>query len=290
MPGRRFRPGAAPWNDLWSTDIVDQDAKVAFSMFFGSHFGDWTRTDNLLRSVLAAPTLGLAACLAGLPHWFCHHLALGEPLGYAARLSMNNSSLYQNQSNALARAVFVNLLGDPTLRMESVAPPSALSASTSAGNISLSWSPSVDPVLGYHVYRSSSPQGPFLRLTASPIVDTSYSDAAPLPLTPVTYMVRAFALQVNPSGSYFNPSQGVFVQLKAGAAAVAISATSRPGGVELNWGSRSNAVYHVEATASLQAAAWTNISGQIVSRSTVSVFVDTNLASSPARFYRVVSE
>lgn len=283
-----------PYNDVWSTDIVGQDAKVVFSMFLGSHFGDWTRTDNIMRSALATPTLGLTACLVGLPHWFCHHMGLGEPIGYAARLTMNNTTLYQNQSNALPRAVFINLLGDPTLRMESAAPPSALSASVSQGTVSLTWSPSIDAVLGYNVYRSTAPGGPFTRLTVSPISSTSYADVTPSDSALRTYMVRAITLQTNPSGSYLNPSQGIFIQADAGVypapQPVTLSVAITPGGIELIWHSKSNALYHVEAKSLRPEDTWTNISGPIVGAATRVTFVDPSSTASNARLYRVVSE
>lgn len=282
------------YHDVWSTDIVGQDAKVVFSMFFGSHFGDWTLSDNIMRSVLATPTLGLTACIAGLPHWFCHHMALGEPIGYAARLTMNNTSLYQNQSNALPRAVFINLLGDPTLRMEAIAPPSGPSASASNGMPTLTWSPSPDSVIGYHVYRSQNPNGPFLRITASPVSANSYTDPGAPSGTLVYYMVRAVALVTNPSGSYFNASQGVFVQVDVGQSTgpvpVKLGASFQNGALELRWVSQPGARFRVETKTPSPTANWTNISGSLTATSSLMDFVDTNAAQVSSRLYRVVSE
>jgi hypothetical protein len=282
------------YHDLWSSDIVGRDAKVVFSMFFGSHFGDWTRTDNIMRAVLATPTLGLTACIVGLPHWFCHHMALGEPIGYAARLTMNNTRLYQNQSNALPRAVFINLLGDPTLRMESIAPPTGISASAANGAATLKWSASADQVLGYHVYRSATLGGPFLRLTSAPISETFYTDVTGFASATRTYMVRAIALQSNPSGSYLNPSEGIFVQINVGNTSVReatmVSAAVEQGSLELTWKSQTNSVYHVEATIPQPESAWTNISGPLRADSSVVRFLDTNSISFRARLYRVLNE
>ena len=282
------------YHDVWSTDIVGQNAKVVFSMFMGSHFGDWTRTDNIMRSVLATPSLGLTACIVGLPHWFCHHMAMGEPIGYAARLTMNNTTLYQNQSNALPRAVFINLLGDPTLRMEPVAPVSGLSASVGQNTVALNWTASNDAVLGYHVYRSATPNGPFTRLTDAPITGTSYMDASPFASAVRTYMVRAIALQTNPSGSYLNPSEGIFVQVDTGnppaPLPVRVFGALTAGGIALRWSSQPNASYHVEAKSLQPGDVWTNISGTIVATTTEANFVDSGSGSYDGRFYRVVSE
>src|ERR1700716_1531833 len=107
---------AADYHNVHSTDIVAQDPKCVFFMLEGSHFGNWEKEDNLLRSVLAAPTMGLAVCgIAGHPHWYVHHMGLGEPIGYGARVTMNNSTLYRSNTNELARAIYITLMGDPTL-------------------------------------------------------------------------------------------------------------------------------------------------------------------------------
>jgi len=103
--------------DARSIDIVSLDAKVVFVMLSGSWFGNWDDQDDLLRSVLATPTMGLTACIAGRPHWFLHHMGLGETIGYSTRLTMNNSTLYQNEINPLPRAIYVALMGDPTPRL-----------------------------------------------------------------------------------------------------------------------------------------------------------------------------
>ena len=282
------------YNDVWSTDIVGLDAKVVFSMFFGSHFGDWTRTDNIMRSALATPSVGLTACIVGLPHWFCHHMAMGEPIGYATRLTMNNTTLYQNQSNALPRAVFINLLGDPTLRMESVAPVSNLSASPGNGAATLSWSASTNAVVGYHVYRSASSGGPFVRLTDSPVAGSSYTDATVFTSTTRTYMVRAIALQENPSGSYFNPSEGVFVTVDVSGSTIpiptSVSAVLKPAGLQLTWSSRSGSVYMVQAKSLDANATWTNISDAFTANSTAVSYLDTNSLLYLGRLYRILSE
>jgi hypothetical protein len=140
-------------------------------------------------------------------------MGLGETIGYGTRLTMNNDGLYQTWSNTFPRAIYIALLGDPTLRMEPVAPISNLSASTAANAVSLSWSASPDHIAGYHVYRAATPSGPFTRISDSLVTGTRFKDTHP---AGGTYMVRAIALQTNPSGSYFNPSQGVFVTVGGG--------------------------------------------------------------------------
>src|SRR5687768_1981897 len=139
-------------------------------------------------------------------------MALGEPIGYSARITMNNSTLYEAQVNPFRRGVHIALLGDPTLRLDPVVPASNLSAIRKGGNVVLKWSPSPELVAGYYVYRAARPSGPFKRITPQLISGTKFSDVNQT--LAATYMVRAVKLQITPSGSYWNPSQGIFAAVK----------------------------------------------------------------------------
>ena len=141
-----------------TTDFVTTDTQVIFTMLFGSYFGDWDSPNDFLRAQLATATYTLASAWAGQPNWFFHHMALGEPIGFSTRLTQNNNLTYF--ADGYARYVHVALMGDPTLRMHVVAPASNLVAvANSSGGVDLSWSPSTDTVLGYHVYRSATSTG-----------------------------------------------------------------------------------------------------------------------------------
>jgi hypothetical protein len=117
------------FNGLWSQDFIEQKAKATFYQFFGSWFADWSKPDNLMRSALTAPDYGLAASWSGRPHHFFHHMGIGETIGYGIRVSQNNSGLlYRNQVQRQLRGVHIALLGDPTLRVNVLAPPSEVVA------------------------------------------------------------------------------------------------------------------------------------------------------------------
>ncbi len=216
-----------PYQDASSTDVVGGDIRAVFVMLFGSWCGDWDHQDNILRSVLATPTFGLAAVYTGLPHWFLHPMGLGETIGYCARLTQNNTSpgLYQNQLNLSANRVHIALMGDPTLRLHPVAPVSAVSGAMSGGAVALSWAASPDgAIVGYHVYRADTANDRFKRLTPAPVRQTAFVD--PVAPAGATYMIRAFKLERTPSGSYFNASQGIF-HTPSGTAAPAAASVSR---------------------------------------------------------------
>ena len=191
-------------------ELYTNDVKAVFTMFFGSWLGDWDGKDDIMRCALALPSYGLTSAWSGRPHWFLQHMGLGETIGFGARLTQNNgpNGLYQNEINSAAGQIHVALMGDPTLRLHVLAPPRDLEATTHGYSIALSWLPSTDSVIGYHVYRSPGPNGPFTRLTSTPITTTKYNDAGGT--TASSYMVRAVSLQTSPSGSYYNPSVGAF--------------------------------------------------------------------------------
>jgi hypothetical protein len=276
-----------PYDEVLSTDIVGLDVHAVFVMVFGSHLGNWDHTDNIMRSVLATPSMGLACFMSGEPHWFCHHLGLGETIGYSTRLSLNNSTLYQNEVNPFTRAVYIALMGDPTLRMEPVAPPTWLTATAVQGGVGLSWGTPSDPVAGYAIYRATSPEGPFTRLNPSLVANSTFLDTS-VSANTYTYMVRAVALTTSPSGSYFNPSQGVFatVTVSASPRPITVSATPSSKGLVLTWNSQPGLSYHVEGATSLFQPDWVTLSGSITASETITSWTDTN-PWSPTGFYRV---
>jgi hypothetical protein len=170
-----------------------------------------------------------------------------------------------------------------------------LSGSGSNGVGVLTWNASPEPVVGYHVYRSAFPKGSFIRLTSSPVTATSFTDSSDFAASVRTYMVRAVALQINPSGSYFNPSQGIFVNVDVGVtpplpAYIVVSAELTSGGIQLTWESQLGISYHVKATAWLDGPNWTDISGPITSASSSASFLDRNWDQYSTRFYRILSE
>jgi hypothetical protein len=217
------------YHNVTTPELYTNDINSVFTMFFGSWLGDWDGKDDILRCAIALRSYGLASMWSGRPHWFLQHMGLGETIGFGARLTQNNtdSGLYQNQINTAANQIHIALMGDPTLRLHVVAPPSSLVAAPHGTATALSWMPSTDPVVGYHVYRQGG-DGVFTRLTPAPITTTKYNDQTGSSAS--NYMVRAISLETSPSGSYFNPSVGTFLApLTTSSTAVAATGTPAVG-------------------------------------------------------------
>ena len=205
-----------------SSEFAARKSLAVFNILLGSYFGDWDNPDNLLRAPLAgrSDSLGLVSLWGGRPHWYIHHMAMGETVGYGARLTQNNTGVLTNGyiSNTFPRGVHIGLMGDPTLRLHSVPPVTDLVADANSTTLTLRWTASSDSnVEGYAIYRATSSNGPFIHVDSTPIVDTEFTDITALAGVRYTYMVQAIKLETSAGGTYLNNSQGAFASGRVGA-------------------------------------------------------------------------
>jgi hypothetical protein len=95
--------------------------------------------------------------------------------------------------------------------MHPVAPPSALTTSRSGPDVIVQWTASPDTSLrGYQVYRSTNATNGYVRLNEALVTGTNCTDSSVPDVAHSFYMVRAVKLETSASGTYLNPSQGVF--------------------------------------------------------------------------------
>lgn len=279
--------GSGNFGAMNTAEMVSSNIQASFVCFYGSWLGDWDTTDNLLRGVLAIPSNGLASVYAGAPHWFFHHMALGEPIGYSTRLAQNNyPGVYDNQINLCWRQVHVALMGDPSLRLQMPTPPGDLSA-VGTSNIVLSWNASPAATLGYHVYRSTTPYGYYSRLTSVPVLETNFTDFTAVRGTN-HYMVRALKLETSASGTYTNASQGIFVEANASEAALGparFSAQFFLGGEQRFQGLGAIGRSYTLFT-STNGVDWSSLGSQVATNSPFE-FIDPNPPTDTVRFYRM---
>lgn len=184
---------------------VERELQTAFVMNFGSYFGDWDKTNNLLRASLGSGHI-LANAWAGRPNWQFHHMALGKHIGYSTLLAQNNLSNYVPGYGA--KFTHIALIGDPTLRMHPVKPAQELKITEDQTQIELSWTPSTDVVLGYYIYRKAD-DSPWTLLNAQYQSEATYVDQCFEANTEYSYMVRAVKLESSASGTYYNLSTGI---------------------------------------------------------------------------------
>ncbi len=207
-----------------TADFAANSPQVVFSPLYGSYFGDWDNTNNLLRAPLASAGQPLACFWSGRPTWHLHHMALGHPIGISTRLTQNNNHTYTVSDGT--RQIHTALMGDPTLTLHVVEPVTSLTlAEEPPGSVRLTWAPAGGGVDGYHVYRAIALHETFERIHAEAITDTCFVDAAPAPGNNV-YMVRARKLETAASGTYFNLGAGLIDSIAVETGAVEAAPTS----------------------------------------------------------------
>lgn len=183
------------------------EARVHFAMLMGSWFGDWSvGENNLLRAITASTDYGLAAIWVRFTEWHLDVMARGGTLAEAQVYTANEVLRYNDPNRGTTRTLAI--LGDPTLRLFSLARPRNLRGDRSGDTVRLNWQGSEVPgPLGYLVYRTSGAAGSsYVRLTPEPLSRTSFRDnEAP---AGATYLVRVAQLVETGSGSFTNLSQG----------------------------------------------------------------------------------
>lgn len=215
-----------------TADFVAKPVNAVFTFLFGSYFGDWNTRNNILRAAIASAPRVLTSAWSGRPHWYMHHMALGETIGYSTRVSQNNRPIVGNQlgnyipnitvqstGNQIAtvgdRQIHIALLGDPTLRAWTSPVPavqSLVSRIEPANVKALSWTAPTTAVDGYDVYRKVGTSGTWKVLTSRPITATAFADTLKYD-GDVQYMVRCCVLRASASGTWYDAGKGTTTSL-----------------------------------------------------------------------------
>jgi PKD repeat protein len=195
-----------------TSNFAAANLQGVFTMLFGSYFGDWDVQNSFLRAPLAQGRM-LTCSWSGRPHHQYHHMALGETVGYGMMITQNyqNPLYYSNIYGITGNWIHNGLMGDPSLRNDVVAPVSNVVASMSGYNCNVSWNASPEPgLLGYNLYMKNDSNQNYVKVNASPIAGTTYTDNCLKYKGTYKYMVRALKLENTPSaGSYYNMSEGI---------------------------------------------------------------------------------
>ncbi|MCI0627186.1 MAG: hypothetical protein L0387_36995, partial [Acidobacteria bacterium] len=140
-------------------DLKNASSGPAAGFWFlnGSWFSDFNLgANNLPRSILATGTSSLAVLPSSdfnlFPKWNIAELSWGKTIGEAFLTTLNYPT-YATSYRWLA------IQGDPTLRLNSVSPPSLTAAAVSGENVLLTWSGG--ETTSYYIYRAANLNGPF---------------------------------------------------------------------------------------------------------------------------------
>jgi hypothetical protein len=192
-----------------SDDYALNDINVVFSLVLGSYFGDWNNESNWTKAALGSGKV-LVSIYSGIPRSFFHPMALGGTIGDSFLLTENNGFRDEYLPDTQGtHEVHQALLGDPTLRMFPRAAATSFSAQGGAGKAEVSWTAAGNGYIGAYVYRGSSANGPFTRVTNDPVTSGSYSET--VTSGTYAYLVRPVYLEQTGSGSFYNLGQGSIV-------------------------------------------------------------------------------
>ncbi len=205
-----------------SSDFAAKGNNGIFTFLFGSYFGDWDIENNFLRAPLAAKEGALTIGWSGRPHWFVHHMNLGEPIGTSLLATQNNNNLYlpniyytsQYPNGALfttgTRQVHIALLGDPTLKMFNKRVPQPRNLQVTElknGYLNLKWdAPDGIKNWKYIIFRNTEKNSRLVLATPQPITSTEFEDKFLFDGV-VNYKVFAIDLDTSRSGSFYVTSR-----------------------------------------------------------------------------------
>lgn len=215
-------------NQLGSTtNFAAVPLYAVFTTMFGSYYGIW---DSAMHPdvVLLAPLASEGYVVSTYYHEnfvVVDSSAMGEAIGYELyAIGANWYRHFTTRYNPYARVVdgrtfiiterlknYITLMGDPTLRLRMVAPPTSVTVSVDGADNVISWTAALDTnIQGYHVYRAPlTNQNGFARITSTPATTGSFTDYGGA-AGDYRYMVRTVKLEQPPNRSYYNASQGVF--------------------------------------------------------------------------------
>ena len=205
------------WHRLTDFLTPSRMPRIAFAFFTASFHWDWNREMSVLRSLVSSSDFGIASAW-DKGRWQIELLALGECLGATQIRNVQAFVPVRNEFNEDVNALggaptdgtFFAIVGDPTLRLHYLLPPS----SVAMDGLQLNWGASQDPAVSqYLVYRKDSPTSVYARVSSSSLpvsccsVGLTANDAAATSL-----MVRSVKTISTGAGSYEALSHGtVFI-------------------------------------------------------------------------------
>jgi hypothetical protein len=262
---------------LNSTNIAAGFGESTFTMLFGSYFGDWDVQNNVMRTVVANGRT-LTCSWAGRPNWHYHTMATGENIGYAVRQSQALDSDYGSLvlgdgTFVTGEGVHVAQIGDPSLRMYYIIPPTEVLVENDVTLANLTWTASADGTIdGYNIYRRTE-NGLWSKLNTEIVTGTSFVDESITEPETYIYLVKAVKLKTNASGTFYNESLGSIGITTFYADVNAIQP------IEFAiYPNPSNGIFRVKANTKIDLITVIGIDGQVIySGSPASIVSDINL-------------
>lgn len=187
--------------------LVNDSIQSIFTTIFGSYFGDWDITNNLLRASLARGS-SLINAWSGRPIWYFHQMAMGDNVGNILLNTQNNTGNYTSQFGK--KMCHTSLLGDPSLKM--YYHPAISNPVIDADQISWEYLADDSEVIGYTVYYNDDEK--WTLVGEGPRTE-SFIKFSELPFEGLgEILIRPVGLIASRSGSYYNEGIGVTAEFQ----------------------------------------------------------------------------
>lgn len=240
-----------------------------------SHWGYWympnapTMNYNAMQKRIAEDnftlsyTWSIALFNSGQAQYLYHRMGMGFDAGDMMRVSMSERFIASGRTPIYSYSrgpLSMNHMGCPSLRAFQFPGPERLAIVPSGGHPALTWAPSSDlETLGYHIYRASDRDGPYTRITTTPVVGTTFTDTS-VSAGEHHYLVRAVRLETTGSGTFYNASLGVRagIHLDAAPSPIALTTTTL---APARWNTPYRA--QLSATGGYDGHTWSLVAGEL---------------------------
>ena len=183
-----------------SQSMATDSLQVIFTSSFGSYFGDWDNNNNYLRAHLCSGTV-LTSIWSSTRF---NNMALGNTIGSDVKIAQSPLYIWNER--------VINLMGDPTLRMEMGNPVDQFSLVMEDASVKINWQydyDDLDQITHFNIYRKSNAKGKYELIAHLTSDINTYTDTDVSKSGATQYMIRAEYLETTPSGSYYNQGTGV---------------------------------------------------------------------------------
>lgn len=188
----------------YSIDYSKYDYLGIFGFIFGSRIVEWTVVNNTMKAMIASNPSFLTSLWTVRPYWHLHGMGVGKTIGKSALYSMNTGEKYRShQFEPYVRAVFMNIIGDPTLEMLVVDPPENVLRTDNNGKVKLTWT-APEGINGFNIYFAEDISSEKIKLNDNLIKDNSFE----IEKQGGVFIIKSVKLQKTNSASYWQESIG----------------------------------------------------------------------------------
>jgi hypothetical protein len=192
----------------FSIEYAEIPFKGVFGFLFGSRILEFMHPNNTLKAQIASEPSFLTSVWSVRPNWHLQGMAIGKSLGEVALNSINNGEKYDDFGfKPYTGAVFMNIIGDPSLQMLVTDPPENVKIKKNGHTAEITWDTQADAEY-YNVYFAENLMSEKVRLNLEPITLNQFSTQ----FENGVFFVKSVKLQETNTGSFWQESIGIIAE------------------------------------------------------------------------------